>query len=462
MKNLVVFLFFILQHVLYAQITIVVKNIPANTPEGSKIYLAGNLNNWNPSDSNYILQSDGSNNYSIVIPERTSSIEFKFTRGSWSTAEGNNSGSFLPNRTLSFTGTPQTIELSIASWEDLSGSTPTSTAAKNVSILNSSFYIPQLNRYRKIWLYLPPDYNTSDKKYPVLYLHDGQNLFDSSTSFSGEWGIDETLNNLHNRGDFGAIVIGIENGGADRINEYTPWVNSKYGGGQGDAYVQFIVETLKPFIDSKYRTLTEAKYTVLGGSSLGGLISIYGVCKFPNVFGKILNFSPAYWINEPELNSFIQNQNIDLINQKIYTIAGQKESATITTEVNSVQDELLAKNISASHSLIKIDADGTHSESYWNREFGAAYQWLFSEENLSVSSFKKKRLNLIGDQNNIWVEGLESENEIFMIYDLSGKHFETIVLKNGKNILKTNYSNGIYLVKSKQGLYETVKISFTP
>lgn len=460
MKKLVTILFCVAHTYLCAQITLVVKNIPSNTPENAKIYLAGNLNSWNPGDVNYILQAQGDKSYTITIPERSATIEFKFTRGSWPTAEGNASGSFLPNRTLSFTGNPQTIELSITSWEDLSGSTPLSTAAKNVSILSTSFYIPQLNRYRKIWLYLPPDYETSGKKYPVLYLHDGQNLFDNTTSFSGEWGIDETLNNLHSKGDYGAIVVGIDNGGADRINEYTPWVNAKYGGGQGSVYLQFIVETLKPYIDNNYRTLPEAKNTVLGGSSLGGLISIYGVCAYPQVFGKVLNFSPAYWINENDLNSYIQNQTIDLSTHKIYTVAGKNESSTITTEINLIQDKLLNKNLPLNRSLIKIDADGTHSEAYWKREFGAAYLWLFSDENLSTPNFQKKRLNVIGSSNTIWAEGLNNENEVFTIYDLSGKILESIVLKNGKNDLKNNYSEGIYILKSNNNHYHSTKLYF--
>lgn len=455
MKKLITILLVLAPAFLWAQITLVVKNIPSNTPENAKIYLAGNLNSWNPGDINYVLQAQEDKSYTITIPERSSAIEFKFTRGSWPTAEGNASGSFLPNRTLSFTGSPQTIELSIASWEDNS-----STAAENVSILSTSFYIPQLNRYRKIWLYLPPDYETSGKKYPVLYLHDGQNLFDKMTSFSDEWGIDETLNNLHSKGDYGAIVIGIDNGGADRIKEYTPWVNTEFGGGQGSVYVQFIVETLKPYIDSNYRTLPEAKNTVLGGSSLGGLISIYGVCTYPNIFGKVLNFSPAYWINENDLNSYIQNQTIDLSTHKIYTVAGKNESSTITSEINLIQDKLLNKNLPLNRSLIKIDADGTHSEAYWKREFSAAYQWLFSDENLSTPNFQKKRLNVIGSSNTIWVEGLDNENEVFTIYDLSGKSLESIVLKNGMNTLQASYTHGIYLIKSNQGLYETVKINF--
>src|SRR5690606_33431334 len=132
---------------------------------------------------------------------------------------------------------------------------------------------------------LPPDYETSTKKYPVLYMQDGQNLFDNKTAYSGEWQIDETLNKLFSEGDYGAIVIGIDNGGEKRIDEYTPWNNPKYGGGEGDLYMQFIAETLKPYVDSHYRTRPEKEYNALIGSSLGALISNYGGVKYRETFG---------------------------------------------------------------------------------------------------------------------------------------------------------------------------------
>lgn len=458
MRKILLVLMVIVQNTIWSQITFVIKNIPSNTPENAKIYLAGNINNWNAGDSNYVLTKNENGAYSITIAEKSTPIEFKFTRGDWASGEGNASGGFLPNRKASFTGSPQTIEISIASWEDLAGSS--SSAAQNVTVLNKSFYMPQLNRYRKVWLYLPPDYQTSDKKYPVLYLHDGQNLFDNATSFSGEWGIDETLNNLYAKGDYGVIVIGIDNGGGDRINEYTPWINSEYGGGQGEAYVKFIAETLKPFVDANYRTLPDAKNTVLGGSSLGGLISVYGMCRFPNVFGKVLNMSPAYWINLSDLNNYIENQNIDLSAQKIYTVAGKTESTSMVTDIEQIQDKLSSKNLMLENSLIKIDTDGKHAVWYWKREFGAAYQWLFSNENLSVVHHQLKKLKISVHQNVIFIEGLESENSSFTIYDLSGKTIETIKLKNGKNILQSTYGSGVYLIKSDQGLYETIKAIF--
>lgn len=132
---------------------------------------------------------------------------------------------------------------------------------------------PQLKTTKKIWVYLPKNYKTSDKKYPVIYMHDAQNLFDAKTSFAGEWNIDETLDSLKKQ----AIVIGIEHGNEKRLEELTPFPNEKYGGGKADDYLEFMVITLKPYVDKNYRTKPNANNTVIFGSSLGGLVSYYAV-----------------------------------------------------------------------------------------------------------------------------------------------------------------------------------------
>ncbi|MEO6039149.1 MAG: alpha/beta hydrolase-fold protein, partial [Saprospiraceae bacterium] len=237
-----------------AQLTIKVTAIPANTPPGSSIYIAGNFNNWDPGDATKILTALGGGQFSIVLNPPNGTVEFKLTRGSWATVEGDANGNQQANHVTTYNGQPKTVEVPILTWED-QGSGSTGTAAPNVQIMDTDFYIPQLNRSRRIWLYLPPDYASTTKKYPVLYMQDAQNLFDASTSFSGEWEVDESLNDLHAQGDYGCIVVGIDNGGSHRLDEYSPWVNPDYGGGEGDEYLEFMVNTLKPYIDANYRTL---------------------------------------------------------------------------------------------------------------------------------------------------------------------------------------------------------------
>jgi predicted alpha/beta superfamily hydrolase len=254
-----------------------------------------------------------------------------------------------------------------------------STAQPNVQIFDTAFFMPQLNRTRKIWLYLPPDYETSNKRYPVIYMHDGQNLFDHSSSFAGEWEVDETLNRLHKEGDHGAIVVGIDNGAQKRFDEYSPWNNKVYGGGEGDEYIDFIKYNLKPFIDQKFRTKPTPENTCLWGSSMGGLISTYGVLKYPETFGKAAVFSPSYWFSFDSLTQTITTKTGNLEKIKIIHVAGEKEGANMKVFIHRVNDALTMQKIPVSNLKVKIDSDGTHTEGYWKREFAEAYKWLFSK-----------------------------------------------------------------------------------
>lgn len=446
MKKISLFLLFVGSLSLPAQVTLRITSIPNNTPLGATIYLAGSINSWAPGNAAYIMQPDGLGAFQITIPEGTGTVEYKFTRGSWPTVEGNANGGFLPNRSFTFTGNPQTINLSILSWEDLGGGN-NSTAASNVQILSPSFFMPQLNRNRRIWLYLPPDYFTSTKHYPVLYMKDGQNLFDNQTSFSGEWQVDETLNTLFNQGDYGAIVVGIDNGGSERLNEYSPWVNPQYGGGQGDAYMAFVAETLKPYIDENFRTRPEPEMNALIGSSMGALIATYGACEYPNAFRKIGSFSPAYWFALTPLTTYISS--VPNLNQhRVYFVAGQNESSTMVPNITTIRTAMQNNGLTTSNTFTKIDANGTHTESYWRNEFGAAYQWLFMDENLSVNKEENKKPQIIQTNNGqIWVEGL-TETTPFELYTITGQKITTLELKNGYNTISNELLSGIYLLKS--------------
>jgi len=316
-------------------------------------------------------------------------------------------------------------------------------------VLNPAFVMPQLgNRTRRIWLYLPPDYQSTSKRYPVLYMHDGQNLFDAATSFSGEWQVDETLNSLHASGNYGAIVVGIDNGGGLRLNEYSPWVNPQYGGGEGAAYIDFIAQTLKPYIDANYRTLPEPQHTALFGSSMGALISLYGMVRYPQVFGKTGSFSPAYWFSFSDLNQFISNSSVSLVGKRVYHLGGQNESARLVSDINTITGSLLAKGLSSTDSYIKIDADGAHSEWYWRREFSAAYQWLFPNTVTSTADqLRDQSLHLYPNpaRHSVQVKGYNFRaNDQVYIYSVTG-----VRLKTWKSI-----RNGVFAIDDLQpGLY---------
>lgn len=251
-----------------------------------------------------------------------------------------------------------------------------STASKQVS----TFIIdaPQLGTQKKIWVYLPKGYQNSKKSYPVIYMHDGQNLFDDKTSYVGEWKIDEYLDTIDKNK---SIIIGIEHGNEKRIDELTPYVTEKYGGGKADDYLKFIINTLKPHIDSNYRTLTNKKHTTILGSSLGGLISLYAVIKYPETFNKAGIFSIALWINKNEMFQLIKDAKIDP-DKKFYFLMGSEEGETMEDALASVSDqhemvELLKKKGIADKNLIdKVIPNGHHNETLWSNNFPEAYNWL--------------------------------------------------------------------------------------
>lgn len=251
-----------------------------------------------------------------------------------------------------------------------------STKAPNVQVISENFSMPQLGRTRRIWIYLPPDYAQSRKKYPVAYLHDGQNLFDDRTAYSGEWQVDESLNRIFAETGKSAIVVGIDNGGDKRIEELSPYSNPKYGGGNGENYMKFIVETLKPYVDTHYRTKRSRKHTMLGGSSLGALISVYGAVQYPNCFGKVLAFSPAFWFNSMEINLFVKNSTRKLHHQKYYFVQGKHEDEGMDKETLKVISMLKTRGVKPKNIYFREHEDGKHNETYWRREFPAAFHWL--------------------------------------------------------------------------------------
>lgn len=251
-----------------------------------------------------------------------------------------------------------------------------STAASNVFLLKKEFVIPNLNSIsHKVWIYLPPNYENTSKKYPVIYMHDAQNLFDAATSYAGEWEVDETLNKLYEKTGKGFIVVGIENGGEERINEYTPWENKKYGGGKGAIYVDFIAKTLKPYIDDHYRAKKQQKYTGLIGSSLGGLISYYGGLQYPKTFGKIGALSTSFWYSENVVD-FTQEKG-NLKNVKLFLLVGGKEGDDTDKDTQKMEKFLLKTGFKPKNLNTKINPEGQHNEAFWKSEFSAIVSWLY-------------------------------------------------------------------------------------
>ena len=252
-----------------------------------------------------------------------------------------------------------------------------STKAINVSILKKEFIIDGLNDVsHKIWVYLPPNYQSSKENYPVIYMHDAQNLFDDTTSFVGEWGVDESLNELYKKTGKSFIVIGVENGGEKRIEEYTPWKHQKYGGGKGGVYIDFLAKELKPFIDENYRTKTDAKNTAIIGSSLGGLISFYGGLKHPDIFGKIGALSTSFWFSDKVIDFAKENGNQQ--NTKLFLLVGGKEGGSMVPDTENMSKLLIENGFPIENIKTKIVTEGKHNEAFWKAEFLEVITFLYN------------------------------------------------------------------------------------
>lgn len=240
-------------------------------------------------------------------------LEYKFTRaGTWASVEKAADGHEVPNRLLLIDPLvdEQVAVHIVGSWANLPAghrrrvdvNTPGGQAeVSRKSTLTGDiryhyrFFSPQFKNERTIMVYLPPSYDSHPRRrYPVLYMQDGNNVFDAATSFAGvEWGADETAQRLIEAGQIEPLIIVAIYNDANRIDEYTPFRDSQHGGGQGDKYLQFLTETVKPFIDKTYRTRVGRENTGIAGSSLGGLISLYAVFARPEVFGRAAAMSPT-------------------------------------------------------------------------------------------------------------------------------------------------------------------------
>ena len=253
---------------------------------------------------------------------------------------------------------------------------------------HKNFHSKILNNDRDVIVYLPPGYDANKgKRYSVLYLHDGQNVFDGATSFipGQEWRVDETAQSLIAAGKIEPlIIVGIYNTGAARINEYTPAEDAKYKtGGKADLYGRMLTEELKPFIDATYRTLKSGKHTGLGGSSLGGLVSLYLGLKYPNVFSRLAVVSPSVWWADNQIVHYTQALPAKP-RLRIWLDIGTKEGRNAKEAQDTVngarllRDALVAKGWKPGKDLKYLEAEGAeHNERAWAARAATILEFLF-------------------------------------------------------------------------------------
>lgn len=246
---------------------------------------------------------------------------------------------------------------------------------------------PQLKNRRDILVHLPSSYDDGRRHYPVLYMHDGQNLFDEDTSYAGEWHVDETMHRLKRFG-IEAIIVGIPNMKDERLAEYSPFDDAYHGPGRGQRYLAFLTETVKPLIDGDFRTLPGRQHTGLMGSSMGGLISLYGFFHCRKIFGFTGVMSPSFWYANRAIYAYVEKA--PYVPGKIYLDVGTREYGGSVTEkaarrqsrrhyasVRRMKRILVKKGYRLRHELLVIEDRGAgHNEPSWARRLPLALRFL--------------------------------------------------------------------------------------
>ena len=347
-----------------------------------EIYLSSPLNNWQPNDENFKLNFDRNDGfYKLEFAIEDEDFEFKFTKGTWESEEVNRYGMTVSNFIFD-TKDNDEIFFEVGYWKDNLTKIRERLSQVSVKIWQEAMYMPTLNRHRKIWVYLPPNYEDSQEKFPVLYMHDAQNLFGEASSPYQKWEVGRTLNQLFEVTDWGCIVIGIEHGEEHRLAEYSPFPNPNHGGGEGTAYLKFIIETLKPAVDSYFRTLTDAQNTLMIGSSMGGLISIFAAINYGNIFGKVAAFSPSLWWSD-DIYALAAQTSYNFVH-KMVLLGGEKESDEMLPDLLAMYYTLSDNGYFEDKIHLDFYQDGSHTESFWGREFEKAIRWLMSEKILQM------------------------------------------------------------------------------
>lgn len=349
---------------------------------GLQIYLAGNFQGWNPGDPQYLLADLGGGIYELNLNlENNQIIEYKFTRGGWGKVEKGAQGQEISNRILNISSSG-IHHLQVLDWADEHVTAPlTSTSSGDVRLLE----IPEFLEGRQIRVWLPAEYEKNpDKAYPVLYMFDGQNVFDAATSFAGEWRVDETCKKLIAEKKIRPlIVVAIDNGGNDRVLEYTPWKDNKYGdeNGEGLFHLHLIKKHVLPFINQEYRTLCGPENTGLMGSSLGGLMTLLGAGYFEEHFGLFAAMSPSFWWNNHAV--FPYAEEAIATGTLIYMDMGGRESdrSDSIEDLRKMKKILKRRGFREGKDLMVVeDEAGKHNETAWSRRLPGALMFLFPAE----------------------------------------------------------------------------------
>ncbi|HVE83743.1 MAG TPA: alpha/beta hydrolase-fold protein, partial [Myxococcales bacterium] len=355
--------------------------VPAYTPVGSSLFLVGSspeLGTWQPRNAfPMALRSDGKYAARVGL-DKGATVQLKVTRdNTWSTVERGASAEDIPNHSYTVPDEGGTAAISVATWKDLEPSAVLTGDIRYERAVPSAF----LGNSRDVIIYLPLGYESAPAtRYPVLYMHDGQNLMDPRTSFSGEWGVDETAQRLLRNGQISpVIIVGVYNT-PNRISEYTEVADPQYGGGNADLYARFLLEELKPIIDARYRTLPSASTTGVSGSSLGGLVSLYLGLTHPEAFGRVGALSSSiWWANRDILTRYqaLTAKKPVRIWEDMGTDEGGSGSENVV-DARDLRDALVSRGWVLGNDLQYLEIQGgQHNEAAWAARFDQVLEYLY-------------------------------------------------------------------------------------
>lgn len=455
-----------------AQVTLRV-SVPASTPDGHQVHVAGNFNGWNPGDSNFILTKAADGLHEIVLPSSISgTLFFKFTLGSFEWVETNTFQESTPDRQFTASsGTPSVYTGAVEAWQYWSWPFANSTVTSSVDVLSPAFEIPQLGRTRRVMTYVPPDYESSGLRYPVLYALDAQFLFDGT--IREEWGeirVDEQLDALYAAGDPGVIVVAVEADFSVRNDEYLPFNTPGVGGGQADETLAFLTETLKPHIDATFRTLPDRANTGLFGISNGGVFATYAAMMRPDVFSRYLIFSASFCLNE-QMYDFISASTPSESFLRMAFMSGEEEEIGPCSPGSfpSGQLEVISRMQGAGFNMAEVRSDvlspSAHDLWFWEAHFTELYQWLMDgiSTRTEEASEPGERHTVIhtypnpgGPSMRLSYSGLEEG--ILELHDILGRKVLETSIRPGDNTIATDHlPSGIYFGRIGSDMIRWIK-----
>ncbi|MEQ8844094.1 MAG: alpha/beta hydrolase-fold protein [Phycisphaerales bacterium] len=370
---------------------------PPGIDEDASIYFASNLNGWNPGDEAFRLSPVRTETKRLVwelqLPratiEKASRVEFKFTRGDWGSVEIDEEGRDVSNRVLPPLDEidESIVAFSVARFRS-GESAPARRSTVTGTLVIQSFTSDAIGGERTLRIWLPPGYERNeDRRYPVLYMHDAQNVFDAATSTVGkEWEADETATRLIEAREIPPmIIVAVDHGGVNRAREYNPQYTTFNGlRNYGDRHVRMLVDEIVPFINTVYRTKTGPEHTALGGSSFGGNSTLHTVMSRPGVFGAILVESPASLIDDGKLVDAVEKFN--QWPRRVFVGMGTKETGdaeyndALVRLTERYREIFEAAGLGDDRLKIVIEEGAVHDEGAWARRLPDAMRFLFSAD----------------------------------------------------------------------------------